>query len=108
MYGAKGNVYQHFSNVSQLSTLENGRLGVYKSPTSKIIVGGLALRRHTGPVWCASSVTPDWSSAPPRQLAIGHLSDSLKIATFLALMQMYQLYEQRGTKDMSSKIIDPS
>jgi hypothetical protein len=26
----------------------------------------------------------------------------------LALMQMHQLYEQWGTKDMSSKIIDPS
>jgi hypothetical protein len=33
---------------------------------------------------------------------------SLKIAMLLDLMQMYQLYEQRGTKDMSSKIIDPS
>lgn len=73
-------VSQHYINVSWLSTLLNdGLSGYMQSPKSKRSIGRcrpfLILTR---PVQCTVCVTPDLSGAPPRQLAIAALIDSLR------------------------------
>jgi hypothetical protein len=58
------------------------------------------------PCWLGWSAVPQFSPHSRNHIWISFFLSRTK--ALLALMQMHQLYEQWGTKDMSSKIIDPS
>lgn len=82
-------VSQHYINVSWLSTLLNDWLSGYmQSLKSKRSIGRCRLFLNlTGLVQCTICVTLDLSGAPPRQLAIAALTDSLRHSRVLVHRQ---------------------